>query len=112
MLHLAQCEKAVTISELMGNSRQGGTVPMGSKTPIGVEIPGRARSELRFLRYCLSTSFHLVFNDLPAEKARFSEKFGGHVHPIQEGNVVSIQGAQFGPNFVTIQPTGVCACSI
>jgi hypothetical protein len=85
---------------------------MGSKTPIALEMPERETLDLRFMPYCLSTSFHLVFNDLPAEKARFSEKFGGHVHPIQEGNVVSIQGAQFGPNFVTIQPTGVCACSI
>jgi hypothetical protein len=112
MRRLAQCEKAVTISELMGYSRPGAGVPMGSKTPIGPGIPVRRRSGLRFIRYWLSTSFHLVFNDLQAEKARLREKFLGHAHPIQEGNVASIQGAQFGPNFVTIQPTGVCACSI
>jgi hypothetical protein len=112
VLRQAQCEKAVTIWELMGYSGQGAGVPMGSKTPIDLGIPVRGRSGRQFIRHCLSISFHLVFNDLQAGKARFSEKIGSHVHPIPEGNVVSIQGAQFGPNFVTIQPTGVCACSI
>jgi hypothetical protein len=112
MLRLAPCEKAVTISELKGYLRQGAGVPMGSKTPIALEMPERETLDLRFMPYCLSTSFHLVFNALQAETARSSEKFESHPRGIQQGNVVSIQGAQFGPNFVTIQPTGVCACSI
>jgi hypothetical protein len=112
MRRQAQCEKAVTISELMGYSRRCAGVPMGSKTPIGVGIPVRGSLAGGSPRSGLSTDFYLVFNDLQAEKARLWEGLGATFTRIREGNVVSIQGARFGPSFVTIQPIGVCVCSI
>jgi hypothetical protein len=115
MLRLAQCEKAVTISELMGYSHQGAAVPMGSKTPMDLGIPVRASLDPLASGpscSCFSTSFYLVFNDLQAAKARLLKKLGSPVHHILEGNFVSIRDARFGPNFVTIQPIGVCVCSI
>jgi hypothetical protein len=112
MLRLGQCEKAVTIAELMGHSCRTAGVPTGSKTPIGLGIPVRGSPSCGSSGSRLSTSFHPVFNDLRAEKARLGKSFGSPIQPIQEESVACIQGAQFGPNFVTIQPTGVCACSI
>src|ERR1700722_6803715 len=115
MLRLAQCEKAVTISELIGYSRRDARVPAGSKTPIDLGIPARENSDPPARGSscsCLSTSFYLVFNDLQAEKARLRKRVGNSVHLIPEGNFVSIRDARFGPNFVTIQPTGECVCSI
>jgi hypothetical protein len=112
MLRLAQCEKAVTISELLGYSRPGAGVPLGSRTPIGVAIPVRGSLACASLGSRLSTSFHLVFNDLQAERLARGRALGATFTLIQEGNLVSIRGAQFGPNFVTIQPIGVCVCSI
>jgi hypothetical protein len=112
MLRLAQCEKAVTISELMGYSRRGGRVPVGSETPIGVGIPVRGSLACASPGSGLSTSFHVVFNDLQVDGLARGRGLGATFTPIQEGNVVAIRGAQFGPNFVTIQPIGVCVCSI
>jgi hypothetical protein len=115
MLRLAQCEKAVTISELMGYSHRGARVPVGSKTPIELGVPARESFDaLARGSSCswFSTSFYLVFNGLQAEKTRLGKSVGCHVHPMPEGNFVSIPDARFGPNFVTIQPTGECVCSI
>jgi hypothetical protein len=115
MLRLAQCEKAVTIPELMGYFRQGTAVLMGSKTPINLGSPVSASLDALACGSscsCLSSGFYLVFNDLQAEQTRLRKGSGSYDHPVQEGNFVSIRGARFGPNFVTIQPTGVCVCSI
>jgi hypothetical protein len=99
----------------MGYSHQGPRVSMGSKTPIDLGIPVGGNLDAVACGSscsCFSPSFYLVFNDLQAETARLRESLGSHVDPIPEGNVVSIRGARFGPNFVTIQPTGECVCSI
>jgi len=74
MLRLAQCEKAVTISELMGYSRPSVEVSGGSKTPGGWGI--RASGSLACVSSSsrLSTRFYLVLNDLQAEKASFLEE--------------------------------------
>ena len=74
MLRLAQCEKAVTISELMGYSRRGGRVPVGSETPIGAGIPVRGSLACASSGSSLSAGFYLVFNDLQAEKAPLMEE--------------------------------------
>jgi hypothetical protein len=87
---------------------------MGSKTPID-------SSELDFVRLCAAAdevfSFcadricRSVFNGLRAPTGCRRERFGGAVHYVGDGHVVRTRGARFGPNFVTIQPLGVCVCS-
>jgi hypothetical protein len=69
MLRLAQCEKTVTMPELMGCSPQGAGVFWGSKTPIGLGIPVRGSLACASSGSSLSAGFYLVFNDLQAEKA-------------------------------------------
>jgi hypothetical protein len=115
MLRSAQCEKAVTISELMGRSRRGSGVPVGSKTPIDFGIPVPGSLDLRVSGspcFCLLTALHPVFNGLQAEKVERGKPLGGTDHYLLDGHVDSTRGARFGPNFVTILPTGVCVCSI
>jgi len=88
---------------------------MGSKTPIDLGVPVTECLDPRVCGSscsCLSTDFSPIFNGLQAEKAGRVKLFGHHSHPIQDGNFVSIRSARFGPNFVTIQPIGVCVCSI
>ncbi len=115
MLRLAQCEKAVTISELMGRTPEGPRVPTGSKTPLRLLslVLASLVSEGEGASYfCLTDIFHCVFNSLQTEEARLLMQFGGPVPYVQEGNFLPTRGARFGPNFVTIQPIGVCVCSI
>jgi hypothetical protein len=114
MLRLFQCEKAVTNSEPMGRPKAGSEVPTGSKTPI--DLLGRAGMTLgaavtELSSVFLTGFFHCVFNDLQAEAACWQKRVGGAVHYVGDGHVVSTRGARFGPNFVTIQPLGVCVCS-
>lgn len=111
MLRPAQCEKAVTIPEPMGRPHIGLGVPIGSKTPIDLGAPVTASIDSWVsgsCRSCLSVNFMPIFNGLQAEKA-----WGGSpVHDVREGNYGCTRGERFGPNFVTIQPSGVCVCSI
>src|ERR1700680_1678245 len=115
MLRPAQCEKAVTISELMWRPHRGPGVPMGSKIPIDLGVPVTGSLDPRVCASscsCLSPDFSPIFNGLQAEKAGRGRLFGHPALPIQDGNFISIRGARFGPNFVTIQPIGVCVCSV
>jgi hypothetical protein len=115
MLRLAQCEKAVTISEPMGRTPEGQKVREGWKTPIaGARFVRASRvTQIQGFSFsCPSCDFSPIFNDLQGEKVRRVKRFGGPVHHLQKGNFVSTRGARFGPNFVTILPTGVCVCSI
>ena|SRR5208282_5859112 len=115
MLRLAECEKAVTISEPMGCPRAGSKSGTGSKTPIGkakgilssrfAGIPGASYS-------WRSGAFHPVFSDLRAETGRGGKRLGSQVHYLLDGHVVTTRTARFGPIFVTILPIGVCVCSI
>jgi hypothetical protein len=115
MLRPAQCEKAVTISEPMGRSRWGAKVPVGSKTPMDFGIPVTGSLDPRVCGsrcFCLLTALHPVFNGLQAEKVERAKRLGGPRHYLRNGHVDSTESARFGPNFVTILPTGVCVCSI
>src|SRR5580704_5738990 len=115
MLRPAQCEKAVTISEPMGCSQRGAGVPVGSKTPTGLELPVAASLYPRVRGsacFCLSTAWHPVFNGLQARKVARGRSPGGPRLYLLDGHVEATRSARFGPNFVTILPTGVCACSI
>src|ERR1700675_4549987 len=103
MLRLAQCEKAVTISEATGRRKEGPGVPMGSKTPIDsfeldlVRIYAAAGEVFSFWD---NRIWHSVFNGLRAPMGCWWERFGGAVHYVGDGHVVRTRGARFGPNFV------------
>jgi hypothetical protein len=58
------------------------------------------------------TALHPVFNGLQAEKVEREKRLGDADHYLLDGHVDPTRSARFGPNFVTILPTGVCACSI
>jgi hypothetical protein len=115
MLRLAQCEKAVTISELMGRPQGGLWVSMGSKTPRNLSRPALVNfvTGIHGSSYlCLVGPFRCVFKGLQSEMAGQRKRLGGADPYLLDGHVDSTWSARFGPNFVTIQPTGVCACSI
>jgi len=115
MLRLAECEKAVTNSEAMGCAEEDSRVPTGSKTPLKllsfvlIVLFAEKHGSSSF---CRAGSRHSVFNGLQAEKARRGKRWRGTVDYLLGGHVDSTTGARFGPNFVTILPTGVCVCSI
>jgi hypothetical protein len=87
---------------------------MGSKTPIDsyelavARLDAAAGEESPF---CVRRVCHSVFNGLRAAAAANGKGLGCAVHYIRDGHVVRTRGARFGPNFVTIQPLGVCVCS-
>jgi hypothetical protein len=111
----AQCEKAVTISEPMGRSHRDAEVPVGSKAPMDFGIPVTGSLDPRASAspgFCLLTALHPVFNGLHAKKVERAERWGAPEHYLGNGHVESTEIARFGPNFVTILPTGVCVCSI
>src|SRR6266481_7099957 len=115
MLRPAQCEKAVTNSEAMGRPRDCLRVPSGSKTPLKllnfvlvVLFPEKHGSS----SFCEAGAFHSVFNGLQTEIAGREKRLRGTGHHLLDGHVVSTRRERIGPNFVTIQPTGVCVCSI
>ncbi len=114
MLLPAQCEKAVTIPELMGRPGDGLRVREGSKTPpvSGVfELRAYFRLVSGFSEACACDVFRLVFSGLQAKKAGRLVGFGGAAYYPPYRQLLSTQRARFGPNFVTILPTGVCLCS-
>src|SRR5580704_9714663 len=115
MLYPAQCEKAVTNSEPMGRPKCGPQVPTGSKTPL--YLPGRVQlgpfpGGLVASYSRLAGTFHTVFSGLQAKRVRRWKRIGGPDHYLLNGHVDPTRSARFGPNFVTILPTGVCVCSI
>ncbi len=115
MPRAAQCEKAVTISEPKGRSRRGAKVSEGSKTPIAFGMPVTGSLDLGVSGspcFCLLSAWHPVFNGLQAEKVERGKRLGAPDHYLLDGHADPTQSARFGPNFVTILPIGVCACSI
>lgn len=111
---LAQCEKAVTKLEQKGCRGDSPDVPMGSKTPIDLDPVALARLDFptgRETRFRLQRACHLVFNGLRGGEREWGNRFAGAVHYHLDGHVLSTMDAKFGPNFVTIQPSGVCVCS-
>lgn len=115
MLRLAECENAVTISEPMGCPREGARVAAGSKTPMGKAdaVPPSPVAGIPGARYSWQLrAFHPVFSDLRVKRGQGGKRLGSEVHYLLDGHVVSTRYARFGPNFVTIQPIGVCVCSI
>ena len=115
MLRPAQCEKAVTIPEPMGRFPKGPRVCTGWKSSIdwGTLAPASPVAESRgSTNSCLSGDFSPIFNGLQAGKDRRLKRLGRPVHDVRKGNFVCTRGGRFGPNFVTIQPLGVCVCSI
>ena len=114
MLIPAQCEKAVTISERTGRPRQGRVVPAEWKTPqyavmsaTGNPFPSLLESTCPFSQL----AFYLVFSGLKAKEAPPLKRLLRSAHNLIKGNQIVTRGGRFGPNFVTIQPTGVCVCS-
>jgi hypothetical protein len=114
MLLPAQCEKAVTIPEPLWRPTDGPSIPDGSKTPLVFCIfalgeplrPVSGASDSWVLDVFLP-----VFRGLQAKRASGRERFRSAAGYLQYGHLPATQRARFGPNFVTIQPTGVCLCS-
>jgi|SRR5579859_1533991 len=114
MLIPAQCEKAVTISERTGRPRQGRVAPAGWKTPHyavlfakGYRFPTISKSANGFPQL----AFYPVFSGLKAKEAPPLKRLSRSAHNLTNGNLIVTWRGRFGPNFVTIQPTGVCVCS-
>ncbi len=110
----AQCEKAVTIPERTGRPQQGRVVPAGWKAPryaviSTTENPFTPISELS--DSIPQFAFYPVFSGLQAQEAPSLKRLTGSAHLLTKRNHVATMGGRFGPNFVTIQPTGVCVCS-
>src|SRR5580765_3267767 len=110
MLIPAQCEKAVTIPERIGRPQQGRVVPAGWKAPrcaviSTTENPFTPISELS--HSASQFAFYPVFSALQAQEAPSLKRLSGSAHHLTNGNQVATRGGRFGPNFVTIQPTGV-----
>ena len=109
----AQCENVVTISEPSGYPRAGLRVPDGSKTPLSTSERFSVTHSAPFpWPTCFSKWYSslIVFNGLQAENVCGWKRMMGRVHYLLDGHVDSTQSAQFGPNFVTIQPIGECVC--
>ena len=114
MPRLAQCEKAVTISEPTGRRKAGPGVPMESKTPIdlldldavSLDTPVGKGS-----RFPFNPVWRSVFNRLRVDTAVLRKGLGCAARYIRDGHALRTRGGRFGPNFVTILPTGVCVCS-
>src|SRR5579859_4838102 len=114
MLIRAHCEKAVTISERTGRPRQGRVVSAGWKTPLsgvlfakGYRFPTISESA----NSSPQLAFSLVFSGLKAKEATPLKRLSRSAHNLTNGNLIVTWRGRFGPNFVTIQPTGVCVCS-
>src|SRR5579872_2424105 len=114
MLIPAQCEKVVTISERKGRPQDVPRVPKGSKTPL-YQRNLACRSSVCSVStwYCPipRAVFRLVFSGLRAERGCRWKRLTTLDHYLPDRHRRSTQRARFGPNFVTIQPTGVCLCS-
>src|SRR4249920_1035512 len=109
MRHPAQCEKGVTISEPRGCPRGGLRAPMGSKTPLSSPERFSATHSAPFpWPTCFSEWYSslIVFNGLRAENVCGWKRLLDLVHYLMDRHDDSTQSAQFGPNFVTIQPIG------
>ena len=111
MLIPAQCEKAVTIPERTGRPQLGRVVPAGWKAPRHAVIPTTGNSFTPISELSHSFAFYPVFSDLQAQEAISLKRLSGSTHHLTNGNQVATWSGLFGPNFVTIQPTGVCVCS-
>jgi len=114
MLIPAQCEKAVIIPERIGRPRLGRVVPVGWKAPRYAVISTMGNPFTSCSELSHSTpqfAFYRVFSGLQAAEAPSLTCLSGSPHHLKTGNQVATRGERFGPNFVTIQPIGVCVCS-
>jgi hypothetical protein len=115
MLLPAQCEKVVTISEPMGRPEDGPRVPEGSKTPY---LRPNLAGGISAVRVSLSNYarpraiFRFVISALEAERDCGRAGLRAPYHYLLYKHLLGTPRARFGPNFVTIQPTEVCLCSI
>jgi hypothetical protein len=75
MLTLAQCEKAVTISEPMGRTRGGLADSIGSKVPLHLRMLLPRRRMRAALESLPLAFFYLVFNDLRHTAVLKSKRF-------------------------------------
>src|SRR6185437_5228311 len=111
MLIPAQCEKAVTIPERIGRPQLRRAVPAGWKAPRYTVISSTENSFTPISELSQPTSqfaFYPVFSGLHAQEAPSLKRLSGSARHLTNGNQVATRGGQFGPNFVTILPTGVC----
>ena len=111
MWRLPQCEIAVTKLERKGRRRGGRAPGNGSKTPIesdAVCLDGESACESHFGN---GRTWRIVFSGLQAVRGGLGKRFATVIHYHLDGHVLATRDAQFGPNFVTIQPLGVCVCS-
>ena len=110
MLTLAKCEKAVTISEPMGHPERYSKRSTGSKTPIHWRMLCLAHRIFAVSALPALGTFDSVFSDLRTKTFVALKRFGNPDHYLADTHFISTQRARFGPNFVTIQPTGECVC--
>src|SRR5579859_76466 len=114
MLIRAQGEKAVTISERTGRPRHGRVAPAGWKTPHYAILFAQGKRFPTISESANSSpklAFYPVFSGLKAKEATPLKRLSRSSHNLTKGNLVVTWRGRFGPNFVTIQPTGVCVCS-
>jgi hypothetical protein len=111
MATLAQCEKAVTISEPMGCTAWSSKAIVSSKDPLcfptrlsGGRIPAGSK-------FSLPDLFFSVFNDLRGLASTRGRQFRNILRYLQNRAFVLLRSGWFGPSFVTIMPTGVGVCS-
>jgi hypothetical protein len=114
MLIPAKCEKAVTIPERIGRPQEGRVVPAGWKAPRYAVLSAAGNSFPSISEMSHFTgqfAFYPVFSGLQAQAAPSLKRLSGSSHHLTNGNEIATRGGRFGPNFVNIQPTGVCVCS-
>jgi|HubBroStandDraft_4_1064222.scaffolds.fasta_scaffold1525795_1 hypothetical protein len=88
---------------------------MGSKTPMYCDVSAGTHflsATTRLICGVAAVGFRFIFNELQAIPSHASKRVVGPVHHVPKGHAADRRGARFGPDFVTIQPTGVCVCSI
>ena len=111
MLTLAQCEKAVTISEPMGRSPWCAEVFMGSKIQQHFRKMLQGRPIPAVSETSPLATFCPVFNGLRGGAALKWGRLSNTPQYLQNRAFVLLRDEWFGPSFVTIMPTGVWVCS-
>src|SRR5689334_11184475 len=115
MPNLAQCEKTETISELRGLPYLLSEFLPGWESPADKWLSPSRRRFRGFSKWSNSSElfvFGFVFNELETEGESPWKRISTLDHYPPGGNRASTRQGWFGPNFVTIWPTGVCVCSI
>src|SRR5579859_6056309 len=115
MTALAQCEKTETISELRGCPYlRNGAIP-GWESPAGKQLAASGcplRGFSKWSNFSVLVAFGPVFNELEPMREGSGKRILPRDHYPPGGNRACTPQRWFGPNFVTIWPTGVCVCSI